>query len=63
MPRAVGYIDPAYEDDPDAVRIGGIDIGGGGDRTVIVERIGSSVGRIESFSDRDPMLRLASWLT
>lgn len=50
------YIDEAYEDDPDAVRIGGIDIGGGSDRTVIVERIGSSVGRIESFSDRDPML-------
>lgn len=50
------YIDEAYEDDPDAVHIGGIDIGGGGDRTVIVERIGSSVGRVESFSDRDPML-------
>lgn len=50
------YIDEAYEDDPDAVRLGGIDIGGGSDRTVIVERIGSSVGRIESFSDRDPML-------
>lgn len=49
------FIDPAYEDDPDAVHIGGLDIGGGGDRTVLVERIGSSVGRIESFSDRDPM--------
>lgn len=49
------YIDPAYEDDPDAVRIGGIDVGGGGDRTVIVERVGSAVKRIESFADRDPM--------
>lgn len=50
------YVDESYEGDPDAVRIGGIDVGGGGDRTVIVERIGSAVGRIESFSDRDPML-------
>jgi hypothetical protein len=49
------YIDEAYEDDPDAVRIGGIDVGGGGDRTVLVERVGSAVKRIESFSDRDPM--------
>jgi hypothetical protein len=49
------YIDEAYEGDPDAVRIGGIDVGGGGDRTVIVERLGSAIGRIESFSDRDPM--------
>ena len=50
------YVDEAYEGDPDAVRIGGIDVGGGGDRTVIVERVGSAVKRIESFSDRDPML-------
>lgn len=50
------YVDEAYEGDPDAVRIGGLDIGGGGDRTVLVERIGSAVKRIESFSDRDPML-------
>lgn len=49
------YKDADYEDDPDAVRIGGIDVGGGGDRTVIVERVGISVGRIASFSDRDPM--------
>jgi hypothetical protein len=49
------YIDEAYEDDPEAVRIGGIDVGGGGDRTVIVERVGSAVKRIEAFSDRDPM--------
>jgi len=50
------YKDPEYENDPDAVRIGGIDVGGGGDRTVLVERVGVGVGRIESFSDRDPML-------
>lgn len=49
------YIDEAYEDDPESVRIGGIDVGGGGDRTVLVERVGSAVKRIESFSDRDPM--------
>jgi hypothetical protein len=49
------YIDEAYEGDPEAVRIGGIDVGGGGDRTVIVERVGSAVKRIESFADRDPM--------
>jgi hypothetical protein len=49
------YIDEAYEDDPDAVRIGGLDVGGGGDRTVLVERVGSAVKRIESFTDRDPM--------
>jgi len=47
------YIEPAYN--PDAVRIGGIDVGGGGDRTVLVERVGSAVRRIESFSDTDPM--------
>jgi hypothetical protein len=49
------YKDAEYEDDPDAVRIGGIDVGGGGDRTVIVERTGIAVGRVASFSDRDPM--------
>lgn len=49
------YVDPAYEDDPDAVHIGGIDVGGGGDRTVLVERVGGAVKRQESFSDRDPM--------
>ena len=49
------YVDKEYENDPDAVHVGGIDVGGGGDRTVIVERNGSAVGRIESFSDRDPM--------
>jgi hypothetical protein len=47
------YIEPAYN--PDAVRIGGIDVGGGGDRTVLVERVGSAVRRIESFADADPM--------
>jgi hypothetical protein len=47
------YIEPAYN--PDAVRIGGIDVGGGGDRTVLVERVGSAVRRIESFADTDPM--------
>lgn len=50
------YVDEEYENDPEAVRIGGIDVGGGGDRTVLVERIGSAIGRIESFSDRDPMI-------
>jgi hypothetical protein len=49
------YKDADYEDDPDAVRIGGIDVGGGSDRTVIVERVGIAVGRVASFSDRDPM--------
>ena len=49
------YKDADFTDDPDAVRVGGIDVGGGGDRTVIVERVGVAVGRIASFSDRDPM--------
>lgn len=34
---------------------GGIDIGAGGDRTVIVERRGMRVGRIETFRSTDPM--------
>jgi hypothetical protein len=52
---ACRFKDTDYADDPDAVRIGGVDVGGGGDRTVIVERVGIAVGRIASFSDRDPM--------
>lgn len=46
------YIEPAY--DPDPVRVGGLDVGGGEDRTVLVERVNDGVGRIESFQERDP---------
>lgn len=49
------YKDTDFEGDPDAVRIGGIDVGGGGDRTVLIERVGIAVGRQVSFSDKDPM--------
>jgi hypothetical protein len=41
-------------EDPHEVQ-GGIDVGAGGDRTVIVERRGPVVGRMESFRDADPM--------
>lgn len=34
---------------------GGIDIGAGGDRTVIVERRGPRVGRVKAFRSNDPM--------
>lgn len=40
------------EDDPVE---GGIDVAAGGDRTVIVERRGTKVGRIEDFKSTDPM--------
>jgi len=33
----------------------GIDVGGGGDRTVIFERRGPVAGRVETFRDTDPM--------
>lgn len=33
----------------------GVDVGGGGDRTIVVERLGTKVGRIVSFVDADPM--------
>lgn len=33
----------------------GIDVGGGGDRTVIFERRGPVAGRVETFRDADPM--------
>lgn len=46
------YIEPAY--DADAVRVGGLDVGAGGDRTVLVERVNDAVGRIETFVERDP---------
>lgn len=46
------YIEPAY--DPDPVRVGGLDVGGGEDRTVLVERVNDGIGRIESFQERDP---------
>jgi len=41
------------EDDGDVQA--GIDIGAGGDRTVIYERRGRVAGRVESFQDSDPM--------
>lgn len=47
------YIEPAY--DPEPQRWGGLDVGGGDDRTVLVERINDAVGRIESFQESDPM--------
>ena len=46
------YIEPAYDADP--VRVGGLDVGAGGDRTVLVERVNDAVGRIETFTERDP---------
>jgi len=46
------YLEPAY--DPDPIRIGGLDVGGGEDRTVLVERVNDAVGRIETFQERDP---------
>lgn len=54
------YIEPAY--DPEPVRVGGIDVGAGADRTVIVERVNDAVGRIESFTERDPELAVARLL-
>jgi hypothetical protein len=42
----------AGDDDPHE---GGIDIGAGGDRTVLVERHGPRAGRIEAFQNPDPM--------
>lgn len=50
---ACRYLEPAYDDDP--VRVGGIDVGGGEDRTVIIERINFGVGRVRSFQERDPI--------
>lgn len=47
------YIEPAY--DPEPQRWGGLDVGGGDDRTVLIERINDAVGRIESFQESDPM--------
>lgn len=47
------YIEPAYDAAPR--RWGGLDVGGGGDRTVLVERVNDAVGRIESFQESDPM--------
>lgn len=47
------YIEPAY--DPDPRRWGGLDVGGGDDRTVLVERVNDAVGRIETFQESDPM--------
>lgn len=41
-------------EDPDAVEAG-IDVGAGGDRTVIYERRGPVAGRVETFRDADPM--------
>ena len=41
-------------EDP-AVREGGIDVGAGGDRTIIRERVGPVAGRELVFIDRDPM--------
>jgi hypothetical protein len=49
---ACRYIEPAYDADP--VRVGGLDVGAGGDRTVLVERVNDAVGRIETFTERDP---------
>jgi hypothetical protein len=41
-------------EDPDEIQAG-IDIGAGGDRTVIYERRGPVAGRVEAFRDPDPM--------
>jgi hypothetical protein len=41
-------------EDPNDVQAG-IDVGAGGDRTVIYERRGPVAGRVESFRDNDPM--------
>lgn len=50
------HVDPEEMSTPDYfVHEAGIDVGGGGDRTVIVERVGNSVGRIETFQEKDPM--------
>lgn len=50
------HLDPEDMPLPDYyIHEAGIDVGGGGDRTVIVERVGNSVGRVESFSVKDPM--------
>jgi len=49
-------------------REGGIDVGAGGDRTILRERVGLRAGREEVFLDRDPMrtvsrlaLRIKEW--
>jgi len=39
----------------DGARIAGLDIGGGGDRTVLRERVGYRVGREKVWDDSDPM--------
>lgn len=55
---------------PDGKRCAGLDIGGGGDRTVLRERIGPKAGRERVWLDSDPMrvcgevaLTLAEWET
>lgn len=50
---ACRYIEPPY--DPEAVRWAGVDVGGGSDRTVLVERVGMRTGRIVEYTDADPM--------
>lgn len=50
------HLDPDDMPTPDYyIHEAGIDVGGGGDRTVIVERVGNSVGRVETFAVKDPM--------
>lgn len=44
----------------DLPREGGIDVGGGGDRTVLRERTGNRVGREFEFVDSDPMRSVGS---
>lgn len=47
---------PPQDDD---VHEAGIDVGAGGDRTVIYERVGPRAGRCETFRDPDPMATVA----
>lgn len=42
-------------DEPGVAREAGIDIGAGSDRTVIAERVGMRLGRVESFQSSDPL--------
>lgn len=54
MPETVAakcrYVEPEGDE-----RIGGLDIGGGGDRTVLVERVGNATGRKHALQSDDPM--------
>lgn len=54
MATACRYLEFDQNPADPLIRVGGIDVGGGGDRTVIVERVGADVGRIRSFASKNP---------